>query len=197
MRHDPAQIIITTLTSVYKPDSLTPRQLPFTDAVKLFTEHVQELKKDSVSMYSGAAYGATLYRLDANVIGMTAAVIDFDNEARDLAGKKLDKCSDSPTLPEDHFDNLSGLTFFYHSTHSNTVDFPKWRLIIPLARTATLQEWPFVVNGIIELLGGADTNIDATCFELSRAFYVPSYPPAHKGAAFSGYSDGGEVIRVR
>ena len=54
-----------------------------------------------------------------------------------------------------------------------------------------------MVNGIIELLGGADTNIDATCFELSRAFYVPSYPPTHKGAAFSGYSDGGEVIRVR
>ncbi len=105
-------ISITTLSSLYKPESVKPLTLSFADAVTLFTEHVQALKKDSVAMYSGAAYGVTRYRLDDNVIAITAVVVDFDNEARDFVGKKVDKCSDTPTLPEDHFDNLSGLTFF-------------------------------------------------------------------------------------
>jgi hypothetical protein len=192
-------ISITTYKGLYLTTA-TSSTIPFTDAVKLFTEHVQAVRKDSVSMYSGAAYGATHERADVNVIAMTAAVIDFDNSRTikdPSTGKDIKLPTDVFTLPEDHFDNLSGLTYFYHSTHSNTVDFPKWRLIIPLERPATLQKWPFVVNGIIELLGGKDPNIDYTCFELSRAFYVPSYPKEHAAAAFSGYSEGKEVVRVR
>jgi len=186
-------ISITTFEGLYLTTAASST-LPFTDAVKLFTEHVQAVRKNSVSMYSGALYGVTKYRLDANVESMAAGVIDFDNTTI-VDGEK--RPSDSPTLPEDHIDNLDGLIYFWHSTFSNTADWPKWRLIIPLERPATLDEWPFVVNGIIELLGGMDANIDATCFELSRAFYVPSYPPAHKGAAFSGYCDGKEVFNVR
>lgn len=182
-------ISITTLASLYKPESVTPRQLPFADAVKLFCGFVQATRKDAVPMYSGAVYGSTLYREDKNVIGMAAAVIDFDNS--------IDKKpSASFTFPEDQHDNLSGLTYFWHSTFSSTSDWCKWRLIIPLDRQATLEEWPYVVQGVIELLGGKDPNIDFSCFELSRAFYVPSYPAAHKAAAFSGYSDGKEVFNV-
>jgi len=186
-------ISITTMSSLYRPESAAPQQLSFTDACILFTEHVQASSKDSVSMYSGAVYGDEKYRLDVNVIAMSAAIVDCDNTII-VDGEKRPTLT--PTLPADHFDNLDGLTFFYHSTYSNTEFWPKWRLIIPFDRHATLQEWPFVVKGIIELLGGHDPNFDYTCFQVSRAFYVPSYPAANKDYAFSGYSDGKEVVRV-
>jgi hypothetical protein len=183
--HPPA-FQITTLSSLYKPASVAALMLPFSNAVKFFSEHIQATGKDKVSMYSGALYGPVKHRADVNVISISAGIVDFDNKSANL-----------PTLPKDHHDNLDGLVYFWHSTFSNTKYSPKWRLIIPLERPATLQEWPFVVNGILQLLGGNDPNIDLTCFEISRAFYVPSYPAEHAEAAFSGYSDGKEVFHVR
>jgi hypothetical protein len=126
---------------------------------------------------------------------MSVIVIDFDNEAKGADGKVKEQCSNNPTFPEDIEDVLSGHEYFYHSTHSNTADWPKWRLIIPLDRHVSRQDWQRVTNGIQDFLGsGWNTNIDRSCFELSRAFFVPSYPKEHAKAAFAGYSNGQEVI---
>ena len=189
------EIHITTLANLRQPGSVTQARYSHEASIDLFCRFVTAEVKDSVRMYSGAVYGVTPYRNDQNVTGMALAVIDFDNTATDAAAVKHPL--QSPTLPEDHFDNLTGTPFFFHSTHSNTDTWPKWRLIIPLARIVTLTEWPFVVQGIITLMGGVDPGLDATCFELSRAFFVPSSPAAHVGARFAGWSDGAEVHHVR
>ena len=138
-------------------------------------------------LYSAAVYReGHVQRADENVIGITAVIIDFDNSE----GKGNDaKCVTSPTLPEDHATNLDGLTYAWHSTYTNNKDWPRWRLVIPLDRMATPQEWRGVFSGVIALLGG-DGNIDMTCGELSRAYWAPAAPPKTIQDAFSGYQEG-------
>ena len=188
------KIHLSTFESLYKPNVGIQRHCTFAEAVKLFTTFALTDNKNSASMYSGAVYGETFYRCDVNVIAKSVIVIDYDNEVKDVKGDGLKQCSENPTHPKDLEDFLVGLTYFYHSTHSNTASWPKWRLIIPLDRHVNLVEWPQVVNGILNLLGGYDPNIDKSCFQLSRAFFVPSYPKKHAKAAFAGYSNGSEVI---
>ena len=195
-------IYITTIASLYTPESISHKCYTPDEAVALFTQFVDADRKDSVRMYCASVYGEVFYRSDVNVVAMAHAIVDFDNTVRGVNpvtgkyDKSLDRQSLTPTMPEDHFDNLAGIPYFYHSTHSNTAEWSKWRLIIPLHRFAERDEWPFVVQGIIDLLGGPDPNINESCFELSRAFYVPSSPLAYAGARFAGYSYGKGVQHV-
>lgn len=138
-------------------------------------------------LYSAAVYrDDNVQRADENVIGMTAVIIDFDN----AEGRGNDaKCVASPTLPEDHATNLDGLTYAWHSTYTNSADWPRWRLILPLDRMCTPQEWRGVFAGALILLGG-DGNIDMSCGDLSRAYWAPAAPSNKLQDAFSGYQEG-------
>jgi len=193
--HSLRNIQISTVESIFKPGTVSQQSYSFQDAVKLFTEFTETVDKTSVPAYSGAVYGNTLYKLDINVVGMFAIVVDFDNDTRGSDGTK--RCSEQPTLLKHLAGNLDGMAYFYHSTHSNKADWPKWRLIIPLDRQVSREEWPIVVNGVLTQIGGYNSNIDKSCFEPSRHFLFPSYSAENESVAFSGYSDGQEVVHVR
>lgn len=145
----------------------------------------------------GELYSAALYRdghvqrADANVIGMSAVIIDFDN----ADGRGNDsRCTQSPTLPEDHADNLAGLTYAWHSTYTHTPQWPRWRLVIPLDRICTPDEWPHVFAGVMVLLGG-DGNVDLSCRDLSRAYWAPAAPADRIQDAMAGFAEG-ETAKV-
>jgi hypothetical protein len=137
-------------------------------------------------LFSFAVYHDNPERADANVRAITGIVVDFDNSV----GRGNDaRCSDIPSRPEDHFENLADLSFAWYSTHSNTSAWPKWRLVIPLDREVAPSEWPAVWDGAHALLA-RDANIDPTCAELSRAYYTPSCEPSHKDETFAGFQPG-------
>lgn len=149
------------------------------------TRHDIRRQKDG-RLFSFAVYRGNPERADSNVRAVTGIVIDFDNSE----GRGNDaQCTASPSLPEHHFENLGDLTYAWYSTHSHTAAWPKWRLVLPLDREVLPHEWAAVHDGAMALLG-RDENIDATCGELSRAYYTPSCAPGNEDAAFAGFHDG-------
>lgn len=139
--------------------------------------HVPQLSKDG-ELYAGAVYeSGNIVRGDSNTIGRTAIVFDIDNK-------------DCPiTRPEDHLTNLEGLTWAWHSTWSSTPEKPKFRIVIPLDRMVTPEEWPAVYRSAWALIGN-DPAVDSGSADLSRAYYRPAYHPSRKGTEFAGYIDG-------
>lgn len=159
------------------------------DEVQCLTEHDVRADKDG-QLYSPALYDGKPQRADCNVVAMSAVVIDVDNDAWIMvAGKKTKVCADKPTAPDDHEDNLGDIAYFWHSTHSNRPNHPKFRFIIPVSRNILPIEWPVVFAGAMAMLGN-DENIDGSCADLSRAYYLPSCPPEYAGCKFSGYHAG-------
>lgn len=138
------------------------------------------LDKRQAGMYSPARFSGP--RSEPNVQTLSAVVLDFDNT------------SDTPSLPEDHADNLGDLTYAWHTTHSHTQDAPRWRLVIPFDREVTRAEFVAIFPAVLELLGD-DPNIDRTCGEVSRAYWLPSAKPEHLQDARSGFSEG-EPLKV-
>lgn len=154
-------------------------------AERFLSHHEIRRQKDG-RLFSFAVYHGTPERGDLNVRAMTGVVIDFDNSE----GRGNDaQCAAAPTLPEHHVDNLGDLTYCWYSTHSNTIAWPKWRLVLPFDREVLPHEWPAVFDGAMAMLG-RDENIDTTCGELSRAYYTPSCAPGAEASAFAGFREG-------
>lgn len=154
-------------------------------ATRYLRDHDVRARKDG-RLFSFAVYHNHPERADANVRAVTGIVIDFDN----AEGRGNDaRCTDDPTLPEHHAENLDGLTYCFYSTHSSTADWPRWRLVLPLDREVSPADWPRVFDGALALLA-RDGNIDGSCGELSRAYYTPSCEPEHVAARFSGFVEG-------
>lgn len=96
--------------------------------------------------------------------------------------KKLNlKYRDAVTLDADHLDNnyellielaLGDIEYVYYSTHSHSPRKPRLRLIIPLSRSVTPEEYTPLARKIAEFIGM--DYFDDTTYEVSRAMYFPS-----------------------
>ncbi len=65
----------------------------------------------------------------------------------------------------------AGLKHVWHTTHSHTLEKPKWRLLLFLDKTVTAKSWVAFYQKAAELLGL--TGYDESCFDLAQFFYVP------------------------
>lgn len=148
------------------------KALDFDEAVALLTTPVEVAKKEAAPMYSPALYNGNTKRSNANVIGVSALVVDFDNQQAGV-----------PTAPADALPNLpDDIAYIWHSTFSATEEKPKWRLIIPFSRPVLPAEWGWVAKGGLYMLGN-DDGIDRSTSDISRAFFVMSHPPGGVSAA--------------
>ncbi len=68
-----------------------------------------------------------------------------------------------------------GIYALIHSTHSNTPEHLKFRVIVPLDSdvAADLEQWPRVVHALATLLGA---DYDKACKDVGRLFYYPRHP---------------------
>ena len=183
----------TLFTSV-KNSIGTSADRPWPEFVKdHLSDHQIINNKDAGLMYSGAVYSMDPPRRgDANVDSMSMMVVDYDNSQ----GIGLDsKCSGLPTLPQDVEPELAGNAYAFHSTHSQSKDWPRWRLVIPFDRLVSRTEWPIVFNYVFERLLGSDLNIDTTCKDLSRAYWQPACTQDTLDVAFTGYVEG-ELLNI-
>ena len=136
-------------------------------------------KKDG-KLYSPATYNLGQTRKDAAVINCEYIVLDIDNAA--VGGGR----SEQPTLPLDVADNLRGVSYAWHSTHSNLKHWAKWRLVAQVDRPIKREEWKSAWRGLHAMIAN-DANVDTTCQDLSRAYYAPSCPVEEKMHSFSGH----------
>lgn len=70
----------------------------------------------------------------------------------------------------------SGWTAVVYSTHSHRVNAARVRIVLPLSRDATPEEYEAVARKVAEVIGtsGGMNDYDTTTFDPSRLFYWPS-----------------------
>lgn len=86
---------------------------------------------------------------------------------------------------------FGGVEACLYSTHSHTSDTPRYRLIMPLSRDATPDEYEAVARKVAEIIG--IDFFDDTTFEPARLMYYPSTP---KDGDWIGVRQTGEWLNV-
>jgi hypothetical protein len=163
------RIHYSTLTSVV---DRFPRQAGcgWKGLVDQLSVHTPVQSKDMMSLISPALYPLGARRSNKNVQGMDLVMLDVDHadEATALAHRRT----------------LEGLgcAWLVYSSYSHGLEGKGWcyRVVIPLARRVSREDWPAVFRWLRGLLPG----VDPQCGDLSRSYYRPSCPLGGSVRAF-------------
>ena len=93
----------------------------------------------------------------------------------------------TPAVPDIVADMLCGTAWCLYSTHSHTPQTPRYRLVIPLSREVSADEYTPIALRIADDIG--ITLFDQSTYEPSRLMYWPS---ASKDGEFIGLAGDGE-----
>lgn len=127
-------------------------------AYEAMTKEQKAQLKDVGGFVGGALSGPR--RIIANIIGRDLITLDFDN----IPGGETTKIISS-------IDALN-VSYALYSTRSHKNDAPRLRIILPLDRTATPEEYEPIARKIAEKIGLQ--YCDPTTFEISRLMFWPS-----------------------
>jgi hypothetical protein len=117
--------------------------------------------KDGMAMTPGRLKDG--YRKDQNVLELNQLVFDID----DPKGLTFD---DLVAMIGPHAGVL-------HTTHSNSVETPRYRIVLPLSKPVAPEHWRRVRQGFLLMNPGIAKVIDPVCKEPARAFYLWSAKP--------------------
>lgn len=130
-------------------------------------------------------------RANDNVLSISLAVADIDSEGvtDKSTGRLMSITKRAPPLLELRH-AIEGYTWAAHSSHGHDPlrlgGVIKYRIVFPLSRPCTPEEWPHVWQGLNVLLGG---HLDGNCKDISRIYFEPSCPPETAGSAFFECND--------
>jgi hypothetical protein len=178
--------IITTgrsrLETQWKPREITWQQLcaklvkakrtPETVAEYKAMTKAQRGKVKDVGGFVGGSFSG-MARKATDVTGRSLVTLDIDY------GKA--------GVPDIVADALAGLAWCLYTTHSHTPQEPRFRLVIPLSRTVTAEEYVPIARRLADEIGLA--LFDQSTYEPSRLMYWPS---ASRDAEFIGLTGEGE-----
>lgn len=68
---------------------------------------------------------------------------------------------------------LKGTTYIIHSTHSSTVDDPRYRIVAPLSRLVLADEYGGIMRVLYEKF---QLPLDVSTFDFNRIMFLPSVP---------------------
>jgi putative DNA primase/helicase len=133
-------------------------------------------KRDIRTDKDGKAFAPTQYekgttRAKANVLSISLAVADIDD------GTTLDELK--PVI--------ASFSWVAYSSHSHTAAHPKFRIVFPLLRDCTPDEWPAVWEGLNRRLQG---HCDPACKDVARLYFLPSCPSETQADAFYVCNEG-------
>ena len=137
----------------------------------------KSFSKKKLPCWSPALYEAGDKRANANVIGISALVYDFD---------------DTKLKPNDVAAQLENRkkAFVVHTTWSHKPRSPRFRLILFLNRTLTSKEYPVAWNRAVTELG-YENEVDTQAKDLARHYALPAIP---NGAEYLSYFEGGDIF---
>lgn len=123
-------------------------------------------------------------RNDDSVLGMSAIVVDVDNENFTGAWMEL------PDHPADSFVflNQAGIEGAVYSSHSNTDKVPRYRVVVPTDRIMTRAEFLIVRSYLHNVI--LEIKADACTKKLSQPYFVPTAHAGNDHISFNEYSDG-------
>ena len=135
-----------------------PVLLPWARLAARLTQHERRAEKDG-PLWSPAHYPPGAKRGNGSVLGVTAAVGDFDDGV----------------AWEDISAALSAYEYVAHSTFSFTPEAPKFRVVIPFSVPVSRHDWPGIKARIDHHVFGLAS--DPAAKDASRIYYLPSCPP--------------------
>lgn len=151
---------------------------------KVMTKAQKGRVKDIGGFVGGTLRGAR--RKASEITGRTLVTLDIDYG--------------TPSLPGLVADALAGTAWCLYTTHSHTAQEPRFRLVVPLSREVSADEYGPIARRIADDIGL--TMFDPSTYEPSRLMYWPSASrdgefigltgdgdPADADAILSSYSD--------
>ncbi|WP_410705317.1 hypothetical protein [Citrobacter freundii] len=116
-------------------------------------------------------------RNDANTIFRSMFILDIDNQE----GEEL-------TTMEMVDEFLQGYDYFVYSTYSNTPEYPRFRVMLPLLDDVTAEDWKERQSDMKAFF--APIVQDTSCFTLSQGQIMPCYPMDKRECAFTKRNQG-------
>lgn len=116
-------------------------------------------------------------RKNSDGVAHTAVVLDLDNKSNTLSRNQIEQ-------------KLEGWTYAAHTTHSSTVEHPKWRVFLPLNRELTDEDYEKVYNFFYSIFGDA---MDKSCSDIARLFFLPACKDAN---AYETWARKGRIFRI-
>lgn len=110
-------------------------------------------------------------RKASNVVGVSALVLDYDAGTTSL--------DDAAALWADHFGAM-------HTTRSHKPEHPRFRVILPLTRIVTPDEFAVVWRWASKIAAGANHKIDTKTKDLARLWYRPALTEGYETRRLTG-----------
>lgn len=110
-------------------------------------------------------------RNDSNTVFRSMFILDIDN-----------KEGEEQVTIEDVDKFLEGYDYFVYSTYSNTPEYPRFRVMLPLIEDVEASEWKERQTDMKNYF--APIANDPSCFTLSQGQIMPCYPIGSKHTAF-------------
>lgn len=147
-----------TVSGFDNEKSRTPiiKEYSWAEFVELMGKDRPYDQKKGGPCFSPVAYKPGASRGLAGVDAVTMAVFDFDG------GVTVDQMKA----------RFSGYRYMLHSSYSNTAEKPKFRVIVPLSRPVTPEQWGGLWEVINEQFGGFN---DPAVKDASRIYYLYCY----------------------
>lgn len=163
-------LAMTTYSSASNTRPIETRTVEWGQVVEQFKMHEVRTSKDGKAFTLGQLKpGST--RKNEHVEFLSAVVLDHDD------GTSLEELTRA----------LREYEFLAVSTYGHTKKRLKCRLIIPLTRDVSPQEWPRIWEGANALVGG---HADKAAKDPSRLYYFPSCPAETASEAFIMHNEG-------
>lgn len=148
----------TQFSSVAAPQAKEfVRDLSFDELIAVFNSSKESKVKNAVDLFSFFSFRKN-YRENDNAKEVCAVVLDIDNKT---AVTEID-------------DIQLGYNHIIYTTHSDTAERPRFRVIIPLDQAIDRSDYYHLVCGILDELGLPE-GLDKGSFDISRCYYFPSH----------------------
>lgn len=148
------------------------------------TSHNITPNKADVGLWNGTTFGGSGRRKLSTAIDTYLLIIDFDNQLQKGQpgyDKDVKKCVQQPaSLYEiEAILRAIGVEFAMATSHSHTPDWPRFRVVLPLAAPVPVSLWkPFAAQAMNDLgLISYAQSIDPIYSNPAQPYYWPSSPP--------------------
>jgi hypothetical protein len=152
--------VLWTSPSLYQPQG-RQIEVPWSIVCERVTHPRPAPSKDSLARIAFVDFKDG-YRKMANVRAVHAAALDFDN------GSAL----------HDILRGVDDLFAIVHTTFSATAEHPRWRVILPLDRPVSADEYERAWRCLAGRFERAGVDPDYAARDASRAWAVPAIPPS-------------------
>lgn len=156
---------VTIAFSVFTRVTATQPQnktLPLVQFLAMFEKRQVIADKSAGIPWSPTIYAEGASRGNAGVAAVTAFVIDVDDG----------------TPVSDLEARLESFLYIVHSSHSHTPEFPKYRVVLPLAEPVVSSDWPAAWRRMNHFVNG---HADSATKDAARVYFLPSMPPDADG----------------